>query len=151
MDKTDNPFLVTLRLPVKPSSILLICIKAVHFICFFLPWLTGLTAFIKIILSCLVLVSLYYYLSKHEFSKDKSRVAEIILTSEDIWQVKLKDGSLFQATLHHSLFVHPWLTIISLIYGNRRKYFIFTPETIDAEQFRRLRVRLRFQIGEQTH
>lgn len=155
MDKSTNPFLVTLRLPVKTSTILLICTETVHFICLFLPWLTKLALFNKILLSVLALISLYYYLSKYPFSDGKNRIAELILSSEGNWQVKMANGYLYRAKLHHSLFVHPWLTIISLVYENKvykkkREYFIFMPDSLDADLFRRLRVRLRFQVGEQS-
>jgi len=148
MDKTENPFLVTLRLPVKNSPVLLIFVLTVHFICLFLPWATNISLYIKNILSGFVLISLFYYLYKYNFSNAKKRVAELILASDDSWQVKMNDGAVNKAKLHHSIFVHPWLSIISLTFGKRREYFIFTPETLNADQFRRLRVRLRFQVGE---
>jgi hypothetical protein len=148
MDKTENPFLVTLRLPVKNSPVLLIFVLTVHFICLFLPWATNISLYIKNILSGFVLISLFYYLYKYNFSNAKKRVAELILASDDSWQVKMNDGAVNKAKLHHSIFVHPWLSIISLTFGNSREYFIFTPETLNADQFRRLRVRLRFQVGE---
>ena len=36
---------------------------------------------------------------------------------------------------------------MSLRYGRHKEYFIFTPENIDADMFRRLRVRLRFKVN----
>jgi membrane-bound toxin of toxin-antitoxin system len=148
MDKIENPFLATLRLPVKKSPILLIVSIVLHIICFFLPWLTGLSLYIKIILTCVPVTSLFYYFYQYRFYKAKICVSELILSSEDNWQLKMSNGAKHCVSLGNILFVHPWLTIISLIFENRQEYFIFTPETLDADQFRRLRVRLRFQIGE---
>lgn len=148
MDKIENPFLATLRLPVKNSPILLIVSIVLHIICFFLPWLTGLSLTIKIILSCVPVASFFYYFYQYHFYKVKMRVSELILSSEDNWQLRMSNGVVHYASLGSSLFVHPWLTIISLTYENRQEYFIFTPETLDADQFRRLRVRLRFRIDE---
>jgi 4-hydroxybenzoate polyprenyltransferase len=147
MDKTINPFLTTLRLSVRNSPIMLIIVIAAHFICLFLPWLTGLALFIKIILMCVVLVSLCIYLYKHSLYDDNNCVETLILDSKDNWQVKMKNGAAHYAELGHSLFVHPWLTIISLYFEDHREYFIFTPDIIDSDQFRRLRVRLRFREG----
>ncbi len=148
MDKIENPFLVTLRLPVKNSPILLIVSITLHVICLFLPWLTGLNMYIKIILTFVPVLSFCFYFYKYRFYRAKTGVSELILTSEDNWQLKMNNGAMHYAKLGNTLFVHPWLTIISLIFDNRREYFIFTPEILDADQFRRLRVRLRFQIGE---
>jgi|GEM_PF-1223873 len=148
MDKIENPFLATLRLPVKISPILLIVCIALHIICLFLPWLTGLSLIFKIILTFVPVISFYFYYYKYRFYKSKMGVNELILNAEDIWRLKMNDGAMHSASLGNTLFVHPWLTIISLIFESRKEYFIFTPETLDADQFRRLRVRLRFQIGE---
>lgn len=71
----------------------------------------------------------------------------IILNSEDNWQVKMQDGSVYSAELGEHLFVNPWLTIISLKFRQKQQHFIFTPDIVDADTFRRLRVRLRFRAG----
>ena len=148
MDKIENPFLVTLRLPVKISPILLIVSIVLHIICFFLPWMTGLSLYIKLILSCVPVARFFYYFHQYRFCKVKMCVSELVLTSENSWQLKMNNGAMHCAKLGNNLFVHPWLTIISLSFENRREYFIFTPEILDADQFRRLRVRLRFKISE---
>lgn len=148
MDRAENPFLATLRLPVKISPVLLIVGIFMHFICLFLPWLTSLALYIKILLTCVPVFSFCFYFYKYRFYKATNRVFELILSSEDNWQLKMNNGAVHNASLDRSLFVHPWLTIISLVYAGSREYFIFTPDTLDADQFRRLRVRLRFQIGE---
>ncbi len=146
MDKTENPFLATLRLPVKNAPILVFIVILAHIISLFLPWFTGLSLFIKVILDIAVVIGCYFYI--YQFFGEKKWIRELILSSEDNWQLKLESGEVHDAILDTSLFVHPWLTIISLVYGNNREYFIFTPENLDADQFRRLRVRLRFQVGE---
>ncbi len=146
MDKTENPFLATLRLPVKNAPILVYIVILAHIISLLLPWFTGLSLFIKVILDIAVVISCYFYI--YQFFRKKKWVRELILGSEDNWQLKLESGEVHDAILGASLFIHPWLTIISLVYGYKREYFIFTPENLDADQFRRLRVRLRFQVGE---
>jgi membrane-bound toxin of toxin-antitoxin system len=148
MDKTENPFLATIRLPVKNSPLLLKIGVIVHIICLFLPWLTEFSLLIKCLLVFFVVVSFCFYLYKYQFYAGKKRVKELILSSDDNWQVKKENDDVYDACLGSSLFVHPWLTMISLAYDNRREHFIFTPETIDVDQFRRLRVRLRFQVSE---
>jgi membrane-bound toxin of toxin-antitoxin system len=147
MDSSENPFLATIRLPVKNSPIMLMAIITVHVICLLLPWLTGLALFIKLLLTCVALVSFCVHVYKFVQNSDNKCIETLILDSEDNWQVKIKNGAAHHAELGHSLFVHPYLTIISLSYEDQQKYFIFTPENIDADQFRRLRVRLRFRVG----
>lgn len=96
---------------------------------------------------CVAIVSFCVYFYGRGWFSDEKSVKTLILDSEDNWQVKMNDGAVHHAELGHSLFIHPWLTIIFLIFDNRREVFIFTPEILDADQFRRLRVRLRFKVN----
>jgi len=147
MNKTGNPFLETLRLPVKNAPILLFVGLFAHIISLFLPWLINISIYIKVILVFLVILSFIFYIVKYGSYKKGNGVKELVLSSEDNWQLKMNDGAVYQGRLGHALFVHPWLTIFSLVYGNSREYFVFTPEILDKGLFRRLRVRLRFQSG----
>ncbi|MBL1140569.1 MAG: hypothetical protein HND53_00890 [Proteobacteria bacterium] len=146
MDKTENPFLTTIRLPVKKSRILHLILMVVHIICLILPWMTGLALYNKMILMCVPVISFCFYLNGQGKNNNKKAAMTLILNSGDSWQVKMNDGTTCHAELGQSLFVHPWLTIIFLIFDKRREVFIFTPEILDADQFRRLRVRLRFKV-----
>ena len=147
MDSYENPFLVTLRLPIRGSSI----IESVHILantfCIFVPWLTGLNINFKIMLTILPVLNLCYLYYKFRFTQITGRATELILSPEDDWQVNTVNGVVYEATIGDSLFVHPLLTIMSLRYGRHKEYFIFTPENIDADMFRRLRVRLRFKVN----
>ena len=143
MNRMVNPFLATLRLPVKLSPVIVIVGVSVHIISIFIPWYTGLGLGIKAILTFIPIASICFYLYKYNI---KQRTVELILNAEENWQVKMDNGVVHQAVLGDSLFVHPLLTIFSLNYNKHRQYFILTPEIIDAEQFRRLRVRFRFHI-----
>jgi membrane-bound toxin of toxin-antitoxin system len=144
MDSYENPFLVTLRLPIRDSSIITIVLISAIVFCTFLPWYTSLDLNLKIMLTVLCLCYLIY---KHRFTVATGRVTELILGSEDNWQVKMANGEVNKATLGDSLFVHPLLTIMLLRYGRHKEYFIFTPDNIEDDLFRRLRVRLRFKVN----
>ncbi len=149
MDSSDNPFLATLRLPVKESSITTIVLVLSYVLCLFVPWLTRLDLILKIILTIFPALSLCYLIYKYRSSVTRGRVLELILGSEDDWQVKMANGEVYKAFLSDSLFVHPLLTIILLRYGRNKKYFIFTTDNIEHDLFRRLRVRLRFKVNEE--
>jgi hypothetical protein len=146
MDRCENPFLATLRLPLTESRIITTGVISAHFFSLFVPWLIGLSLIFKIMLTVCPVLSLCHLFYKYRFPLAKERAAELILGSEDDWQIKMDNGLIHQAILGDSLFVHPLLTIILLKYDRHKKYFIFTPENIDADQFRRLRVRLRFKV-----
>ena len=147
MDGTENPYLNTLRLSVKTPFSVVFVVFFVHIISLIFPWFSAIHISLKLVLSSLVIVSFCYYWFIYFESTAKKRVTEIILNAEDQWQVKMSDGSTFDAEPGKTQFVHPWLTIVSLCYEKSSHFFIFTPEMIDTDQFRRLRVRLRFKIA----
>ncbi len=149
MDSNENPFLVTLRLPITGSSIITIVLISVNVFCLFVPWLTGLDLNLKILLTVCAVLSLCYLLYKYRITVSTERVAELILGSGDDWQVKMVNGGVHKAILDDSRFVHPLLTIILLRYGPHKEYFIFTADNIENDLFRRLRVRLRFKVNDE--
>ena len=95
-----------------------------------------------------VIISFYIYQNQYNPRRGDNSVDSLILDAEDNWQIKLKNNTMYHAKLGKTLFVHPLLTIISLTINHKQKYFIFTPEIIDVDLFRRLRVRLRIKAGE---
>lgn len=148
MDNISTPFLHTLRLPVKQSSILFCIVVFTHVISLIMIWLTGLTLMIKVLMSCFIGISFCVFFYRTELNKTVAAIDSLILDSKDTWQVRMLDGAVYPAVLNDKLFVHPWLTIICLYFNHRRQCFIFTSEILDADTFRRLRVRLRFRVGE---
>ncbi|MGB1801382.1 MAG: hypothetical protein ACPHLK_11225 [Gammaproteobacteria bacterium] len=148
MDNTSNPSLHTLRLPAKQSPILLRFVACAHILCLIMIWLNSLILMIKMVMSCFIGISFYVFFHRTKLNKAVAAIDSLILDSEDNWQVKMLDGTIYPAELGDNLFVHPCLTIICLNFNHRRQFFIFTPEILDADIFRRLRVRLRFRVGE---
>ena len=126
----DNPFLNTIRLPVRTSPLLIFGIIMLHFISLFLPWFSSLAIWIIFVIMVLTIVSLAVYLYRVFFDQELNRISELILDAEDNWQVKTINNESYAATLGSSLFVHPLISIISLAYkkdgDKRKKYFILS-------------------------
>ena len=102
----------------------------------------------KIVMSCFIGISFCIFFHRTKLNKTTAAIDSLILDYEDTWQVKMLDGTIYPAELNDNLFVHPWLTILCLHFNHRRQFFIFTPEILEPDTFRRLRVRLRFRVGE---
>ncbi len=147
MDRYENSFLATLRLPVSASRRIINSVIFVHGVALFVPWLTGLDFIFKLLLTAVPALGLYGLYYKNRLFLVADRALTLILDSEDDWQILLANGRVHQAVLGRSLFVHPLLTIILLSYAEQRQCFLFTPDNIDADLFRRLRVRLRFKYA----
>ncbi|HUT41831.1 MAG TPA: protein YgfX [Gammaproteobacteria bacterium] len=63
--------------------------------------------------------------------------------------LQLQDGAMRRATLCRTAFVQPWLVILHLRTGSRlRRQLVILPDMLDPVTFRRLRVRLRMELGQ---
>ena len=146
----ENPFLHTLRLPVITPPSIKVLVFVVHMVSFFLTWITGLDLWLKLLVTCLTALSLVYYLNSNLYRIDKQKVSELILGSDDRWTVKMKNGHAYPASLGPTQFVHPYLTIVSLICDEKTRFYIFTTEILNKDLFRRLRVRLRYKLNHEA-
>jgi len=71
---------------------------------------------------------------------------QLLLTAGEEWWLTCVSGHTFQARLLPVACVHPLLTVMSFGARGRRRYsVILTPDVVDGDLLRRLRVRLRFQ------
>ena len=71
---------------------------------------------------------------------------QLILNTEDEWMIIGPDGDSQASTLLAESFVHPYLVVLRFI-TETKQYFVFilTPDNVDQDIFRRLRVRLKFR------
>lgn len=73
----------------------------------------------------------------------------VVWDADESWILMTNDNRELRAILLKSSFVHPQLTVVNLKLINcpwycRYRSLIFLPDNLDAETFRRLRVRLRW-------
>ncbi len=74
-------------------------------------------------------------------------VHSLMLSAEGKLSVRFsgKETEFFPVTILPSATVHPWLTVLRLEYEGHSLNLMITPDAIDSEAFRRLRVWLRWQ------
>ncbi len=71
---------------------------------------------------------------------------QLILNAEDEWLIISSDGNSQASTLLAESFVHPYLVVLRFTTENKQYFvFILTPENVDQDILRRLRVRLKFR------
>lgn len=72
-------------------------------------------------------------------------IAAVLLGSNDEWRVSLADGSVVAARLALEPYVTVYLTALTLTLADgRRRHVLLLPDNVEANAYRRLRVRLRF-------
>ena len=71
-------------------------------------------------------------------------VTAVLLTSSDDWQVGLRNGAVLNASLVTDPFITRYLTVLSLkLESGSVKRVLMLNDNVDADAYRRLRVRLR--------
>lgn len=109
---------------------------------------------VKVVISLLVVINLYGVFFKHgvrvPYSKSRfgDRYARIVWGSDNDWQLVKHNGKRYDAYLLGSSYVHRQLLVLNFklrgkSWYNRYQTLILLPDSVDADCFRRLCVRLR--------
>jgi len=136
-----------LILQIHPSQRLFVLLSAFYLIALITTWLPlQLPEFIalevvRITLTLLIFMSYYHSLRYHIFLVEHP-LRNCALYYNDVW---LADGQI--AVIDSSSYFHPWLVILRASLSSGRIYsLVIFPDAMDADQFRQLRVRLRYHF-----
>ncbi|WP_455376306.1 protein YgfX [Kaarinaea lacus] len=157
---SHNKYASPLRIEIKSSPSLLAIVLVVHIGAIAMLAISEMTWILKIILVFIVAASLLLYTGFYLFFYKKSsrvhfmdklfpRIRCLVWDKDDRWILAAENGEEIQAHLVAGSFVHPQLTTVNLrLMGkpwyNRYRSFVFMQDNLNAEVFRRLRVRLRW-------
>ena len=148
-----------LRIKYSPSRTLMVVMCIIHGGAIAMLVISGISWLAKVVLMLIVSGSLLWFLSVHRqkplikaMGKCYPPVQTIVWDNDDRWILMTGEDEELVAQLLTSSFVHPLLTVVNLkltgkpgcrLRGSRRS-FVFMKDNLDAETFRRLRVRLRW-------
>lgn len=130
-----------LRLELRRSRRLALCLAAAHagaLACIpLLPlgWLPGA------LLAALILLSLARSYPLHVLMRGERAVVALVWLREGDWHLIERGGREQACRLRADSYVHPALTVLNFA-GERRCSIVLLPDSLDPEDFRRLRVRL---------
>lgn len=150
MDSSYNPYLQPLRLKVALPTSIYIILLVVHVPAVVLPWFAAIPVILKVFISLSVLVSFFYYLFAGTLVKTASNVERLVLDNNDDWQIVLVNGDMYTAAFGEQHFINPMLTMLELRYDGKKYIFLFTPENVDKDSFRRLRVRIKHRLNRES-
>jgi len=115
----------------------------IHIAAFIVVLLQPLALLSKAALATAVVLSGALAMRRHLFFLGASIVA-ITLKPDNTFLVRLANSEVEQGELLPGAFVHPQLTVLVFkLSQKRRRVLLLTPDNVDPEGFRRLRVRLR--------
>ncbi|WP_394807390.1 protein YgfX [Nitrosomonas sp.] len=112
-----------------------------------LLWLLELHLGIKTIVTVVLVLSLIYYLRQDALLTANDAVVVLVLSDEMQCTLTTRSDELIVCSILGSTFVAPYLTVLNL--QPVGKFFtcsvVILPDSIDAEEFRQLRVWLRWK------
>lgn len=98
----------------------------------------------------IVLASMAWGIRRHALRLDRNAIVRLVWDADDAWLLVTAAGRELAAVLMTSSYVHPWLAVLNFQTEGtgvrrlwRRRSVVLLPDALDAESFRRLRVRLR--------
>ena len=91
--------------------------------------------------------------SLHAVLTDRNAIARVEWGADDAWTLIERRGRQISARPVERNFVAPWMTLLSFTCqtGCRRRHIILLADNSDADQVRRLRVRLRLSGSDRSH
>ncbi len=144
-----KPLYAPLRLRPGRSPRITLYIWAIHLAA--LPVLIPLplSPWLKACLLPLLGVSLYRAHRRHVSRQSPDAIEEAVWDAQGAWRLRLASGVTLKADLYPDSFVTVALVLLNFRSGRRRRTLILTPDALDRDTLRRLRVRLKLQYGKQ--
>lgn len=105
---------------------------------------TTLPFWAQLLIAASVLVSVWHAFSRYVILRGADAITGLHCDGTNQWRVRFRAGHSAPATILPSSYVHPWLVVLNLRINKRGRCrsSILLRDNIDAQAFRRLRVRL---------
>lgn len=116
-----------------------------HLAAFFIFFWIELAIGIKLVLCLLVLISLVYVFRRVVLRIADSAITTIALDSDNNMKLIFRNGRQSRVTRFQSIFVNPVVTLLAVTVEDKHfpQNLVIPFDAIEAEEFRRLRVRLK--------
>lgn len=141
----QNRFELPLFISVKPSRWFIAVFYFAYAGAILALTASNLPLIIQILIIAGLLASLihghYLYINR----KNPDSPVQLVLNQAGEWLLSLASGQTVPVVLKPMAFVHPLLVVLTFKAETGSYRVILTPDTVDPDTFRRLRVRLRFR------
>ena len=139
-------YALMLTIAIKPSRRLALLLCVAHAAAAGASLLLDLPIWLKILLVLLIGASCGVYLYSTALLRSGGAVVGLEIKDDGALSFQTRRGEWREGTLLGSSFVSPHLTILNIGMEGRffARHVVIMPDCVDAEDFRRLRVRLRW-------
>ena len=140
-----------LRVPLQASWILAGILATAHCAAVAVLVVTGLPAWLQVTAILALAVSLVFSVGNSALQRLPQSVAAIKITATDLLSVQSRRGEWLACEVLGSTFVASMLTVLNLqeTKTNAVRHVVILPDSMDGDDFRRLRVWLRWKHGTQ--
>ena len=135
----------SIRLKVKPGIRLAVVFIVIHAGAVTGLIYTGLPVPVRGLTALLIVINLLDLFHVYIWQAAASSPVEIYLDYNDVWWLTYKSGKTCKVNLISGSYVHPLLIILRFKHEFKRPVIILTPDVINNDLLRRLRVRLRYR------
>lgn len=142
---SSQKFAAPLALEISPSWVFAALLLGAHGVALILTFLIPqLPMVVSGVLAAVFAAHAGFSVSRHALLRAPRSVVRVLWNAADVWSLCLRDGTTLEAQLVPGSFVHPLLTVLNFrITRWRRVSVVIFPGRVDAEMFRKLRVKLR--------
>ncbi len=134
---------------LKPSRQLLTVLIVAHGLALAVMFLVVLSLSVKTAAAVLILLSTYYYVRREVWRVAPDAIIALHLGAARTATITMADGSCWEGRVLNTSFVSAKLTIVNVRLLAKRgvRHVIVLSDTLAAEDFRHLRVLLRWRYG----
>jgi len=145
LQTSSAKYATALSLEPRPSRRFALFLAASHGGAAVAVVVAGLAWWGDVLLCVLIAASGVHIYLRHVSLAHARAVVRLILTRHGQWRLVTAGGAEHSAELQGDSYVHPWLIILNFRLNKARTSVVLFPDSLHAEDFRRLRVRLRTQ------
>lgn len=128
---------------LKPSRIFALLLSSLHLLAACSVWLLKLAFWARLSLSLLIFASLFYHMFHYVFLRANSSWHSFTLSQNHI-QIDMRNGEVLDGEIMPSTVVTAGCVVLRVTLGRRVESQVIFRDSMTAEGFRELRVRLRF-------
>ena len=139
--------MISLSVPLRPSTLLTIILCVAHFATIALWWQLSIPADFKLIGTLLFIVSLVLHCRHHALLAAPKSIVAFELNDAMECTLETKNGKHITCEILGSTFVAPYLVVLNLkpLNSCSARSIVILADTIDVELFRQLRILLRWK------
>lgn len=140
---SSNTYAAPLVLEIAPSLPFALVLACAHGGVLMVLAMLPLPGWMLWVLTILVMVHAAYSIRRHALLQDAKSVVRLLWDAQDQWTLTRRDGIACSAKLLPGSYLHPALTVLNYKVSNwHRTSVVILPQRVDAEDFRKLRVRM---------